>query len=169
MRKFRVGVLVVAAIFMATTVIYAGSGSKKKKGSDTKAMLPDATGVAVWEFITNTSRYQDWKMFPGKGKFYQGIAPHGMLLTTFVNDTAFGALKIGTTPLPNGSILVKENYKPDKTLMAITVMLKKKDYYPEHGDWFWAKYGPDGTIMKEGKVAGCIGCHDNDRDYIMTK
>lgn len=172
MRKFKVGMLVVAAIFMATTVIYAGSGSKKKKkGASTLAMLPDTSGAAVWASISNTSRYQDWKLFPGKGKFYEGTEPHGMLLTTYVNDQAFGALKSTVRPLPNGSFLVKENYKPDKTLAAITVMFKKRGYNPDAGDWFWAKYGPDGTIMKEGKVAGCIGCHTAGKvnDYVMTK
>ncbi len=26
-------------------------------------------------------------------------------------------------------------------------------------DWFWAKYGADGTAMMVGKPKGCIGCH----------
>ena len=48
-------------------------------------------------------------------------------------------------------------------------MVEKKANYTGQGDWFRAKNGTDGTIIKEGKVAGCSGCHDNERDYIMTK
>lgn len=70
---------------------------------------------------------------------------------------------------PNGSVVVKENYSPDKKLMAITVMQRSAGYDPEHGNWYYAKYLPDGTIdktppeMKSMPVAGkfsmCIDCH----------
>ena len=41
---------------------------------------------------------------------------------------------------------------------------------PDAGDWFWVKYAPDGKALKEGKPAGCIGCHGakKDNDYPMT-
>ena len=72
--------------------------------------------------------------------------------------------------MPKGSIIIKENYMPDKTLGAITVMDKTGD---GKDDYFWVKYMPDGTItVKEvekegkkknialaGKPKGCIGCH----------
>ena len=62
--------------------------------------------------------------------------------------------------MPNGVIIVKENYgKNQKTLMAITPMYKLKGYNPEGGDWFWAKYKADGSVDKSGKVKGCIDCH----------
>ena len=73
---------------------------------------------------------------------------------------------------PNGSILVKENYGKDKkTLMAVTPMYKVRGYNPDEGDWFWAKYGPDGNIMSSGKVEGCINCHRarKNQDWIFTE
>ena len=32
--------------------------------------------------------------------------------------------------------------------MAVTVMYRTKGYNPEGGDWYWAKYNPDGTIAQ---------------------
>ena len=71
--------------------------------------------------------------------------------------------------LPHRSVIVKENYSPDKKLMAITVMQRSKGYDTEHSDWYYAKYMPDGKIartppeMKNMPIAGkfmkCIECH----------
>ena len=49
-------------------------------------------------------------------------------------------------------------------------MYKVEGYNPEGGDWFWLKYTPDGRIEKEGKVAGCIGCHAaaQGNDWLLT-
>jgi hypothetical protein len=145
----------------------AGSFSVALAGGDS---LPKADGTAVYEYITKTSPYTQWALFPGKGKLYQGRHPHGALLTTYVNDQAADGLdkKVGT--LANGSLLVKENYKPDKTLDAVTIMYRVQGYDQDAGDWFWAKYAANGTIQKEGKVAGCIGCHAAviNNDWVFT-
>ena len=74
--------------------------------------------------------------------------------------------------MPEGAIIVKENYgKDQKTLMAITPMYRVKGYNPEGGDWFWGKYGPDGKIMASGKPKGCIQCHaaKKDNDWLFTE
>jgi len=74
-------------------------------------------------------------------------------------------------PMPEGAIIVKENYGKDKkTLMAVTPMYRIKGYNPEGGDWYWAKYGADGTVLKAGKVKGCIDCHSvqKTKDWIFT-
>ena len=65
--------------------------------------------------------------------------------------------------------LKKENYTADKKLAALTVMYKVKGYNPQAGDWFWAKYLPDGKIAAEGRVDACIQCHSMAKanDYIM--
>lgn len=132
--------------------------------------LPAAEGKAVYSYITKDNPYHDWALFPGKNKFYKGQHPHGALLTTYVNDVALSGInqKVGT--LSGGAIIVKENYMPDKTLGAVTVMYRVDGYNPEAGDWFWAKYNADGSIAKEGKVAGCIGCHTAviNNDWIFT-
>ena len=132
--------------------------------------LPAADGKAVYTYITKDNPYQDWALFPGKGKFYKGQHPHGALLTTYVNKVALDGINQRVGTLADGAIVIKENYMPDKTLGAVTVMYRVNGYDPEAGDWFWAKYNADGAIAKEGKVAGCIGCHTAaiNNDWIFT-
>lgn len=138
------------------------------------AQDPDAAmkqASELWQKIHGENYRDNWAFFPGKGELYKGTEPHGMLLTTYVNKTAEQGLTSGAKELSKGSILIKENYMPDKTLAAITVMEKTGD---EKDDWFWVKYNPDGTVAtmemeKDGKkmkmpVAGgkqtmCAMCH----------
>lgn len=110
------------------------------------------------------------------GKHYQGVHPHGAVL-----DTIEGNVKVKDH---RGHVIVKRNYggkdvsvqkvanDPSKYLGAVTVMFKREaGYDPENGDWFWAKYKPNGELDKnpkgmqlagrvaKGKPEGCIACH----------
>ena len=139
----------------------------------------------LWNSIQKDDYRDTWKLYPGKGKLYKGQHPHGAFLTTYVNGPAMEGLTSGAKELPYGSILIKENYKPDKTLAAITVMERVKGYNPDAGDWFWVKFSPTGEILTKdvekdgkkktvslaGKPKGCIGCHTASIagiQYIMT-
>jgi hypothetical protein len=107
---------------------------------------------------------------------YKGQHPHGAVL-----DTIEGTLGVDGH---NGKIIVKRNYGGEgvsnaavannraKYLKAITVMYKREaGYDSDNGDWFWAKFKPDGTLDKnpaglqlagrvaKGKPKGCIACH----------
>jgi hypothetical protein len=119
---------------------------------------PETDGKAIIAFLQE-SGYQGWQLWPGKPKFYPGRFPHGSLLTTYVSKGAYRAVRGKAGSIPTGEFVVKENYTPDKQLIAITVMYKQAGYNAEGGDWFWLKALPDGTIQEEGKVGGCIGCH----------
>ena len=132
--------------------------------------LPDTDGRTLVEFITATQDYQKWPMFPGKEALYKGQHPHGAYLTTYVSPDVLAALQSKSGNLPDGAILVKENYSPEKTLAAVTVMYRRTGYNPEGGDWFWLKYAPDKTILAEGKVDGCINCHRavQNNEWIFT-
>ncbi len=132
--------------------------------------LPAADGKALWAYLTGVKYQETFALWPGKGKLYKGKEPHGALLTTYVNKKALGAIEGKKGVMSPGAIVVKENYKPDKTLAAITVMFKVDKYNPEVNDWFWVKYAPDGKVQKEGKVGGCIGCHGQVKgnDYFFT-
>lgn len=146
-------VVYVSIILLGISFLYVG------KGIAGDAMQK---AEALWGMMQADKYQETWALFPGKGKFYTGQEPHGMLLTTYVNKTAYSGLKSGAKELPKGSILIKENYKPDKTLAAITVMDKTGD---GKDDWYWVKYMPDGSVAKKGdmslagKPGGCIGCH----------
>jgi len=106
---------------------------------------------------------------------YQGSHPHGAILDTMDSQIMVEGKK--------GSVIVKNNYggegvskkavadNPEKYLQAVTVMFKRPGYDADNKDWFWVKYAPDGSIMKNpknmalaGRVAkgmpqGCIACH----------
>ena len=114
--------------------------------------------------------YKSWEMWPGKGELYPGKEPHGSLLTTYVNDIALSAIQGKKGRLPTGSIIVKENYDADKKLVAITSMTKIVGYDSAHNDWFWLSVSADGNISAQGKVQGCINCHNanSTNDYIFT-
>ncbi|GAB5601704.1 hypothetical protein FJNA_02280 [Thermus sp. FJN-A] len=129
----------------------------------------------LWQLLAGFSG-QDyrltWHYIPGKPMgFYKGSEPHGAILRTFVNDIAYDAIRAKVGRYPVGAVLVKDNHMPDGTLAAVTVMLKMSEgYYPEGGDWFWAKYLPNGTAEAAGKVAACAACHAQVRnqDYVFS-
>lgn len=155
-----------AIITVAVLAAIAGCGQKE---AEEKASL--VSGADFWVLISKTHPYTQWNTWPGYPDLYPGKSPHGAYLKLYANEVAIQAAKEGK-PMPNGAIIVKENYGEDQTtLMAVTPMYKVSGYHPEAGDWFWAKYGPDGTIDKEGKVEGCIECHKTvaDKDWIFTE
>ena len=133
---------------------------------------PDTTGAAVWQYLQSANYRTAWQTWPGKGELYAGQEPHGMLLTTYLNDIALTALNNRAGQFPPGAIVVKENYMPDSTLAAVTTMYKVRGYSPAAGNWFWVKHLPDGSVdgPAQGRVEMCIGCHTarSANDYIYT-
>jgi len=135
----------------------------------------DDTGYAgrLWSSMASTG-------LVGKGSImstpYTGVHPHGAILDTLdAHASVDGKRNI---------VIIKRNYggegvnkqvvasNPAKWLKAVTVMYKRPGYDADNKDWFWVKYGPDGSILKNpkgmslaGRVAkgvtgaGCIACH----------
>lgn len=142
--------------------------------------LPDTTGAAIWAHLQAEDYTESWDLWPGTEPMYEGNDPHGMLLTTRVNEVALGAIEEGAEELPEGAIVVKRNYMPDGTLAAVTTMYKRSGFNPDHNDWFFAKHLPDGSLDQadmngtmvpmEGRVPGCQNCHgqEAENDYIFT-
>lgn len=136
--------------------------------------MPEVSGPALWEHLQSADYRANWELWPGKGEKYEGTEPHGLLLTTYLNEVAYDAFTNAAGRMPADAIIVKENYMPDGTLAAITTMYKVEGYNAEAGDWHWVKFLADGSIdmdgMAQGKVAMCIGCHTGkaDNDYVFT-
>lgn len=132
--------------------------------------LPGTSGAAVRGYLEEVDYQEAWTLWPGKGELYQGAEPHGLLLTTYLNEEALDALESQAGSMPSGAIIVKENYLPDETFDSTTVMYKVPGYNPQHNDWFWTKYAEDGTIQAEGMAEGCIACHGavSGNDYVFT-
>lgn len=160
----------IAASFAAA--VLTGCATEKLTVVEFLPGQPDTTGAAVWQYLQTADYQASWQTWPGKGEFYTGQEPHGMLLTTYLNDIALDALTSKAGRFPPGAIIVKENYMPDRTLAAVTTMYKVQRYNPEAADWFWVKHLPDGSVegTAEGRVAGCIECHAarQDNDYVYT-
>jgi hypothetical protein len=107
---------------------------------------------------------------------FEGNEPHGSIQQVLATTATLGGR--------SDRVVVKVNHggeganvdsvydNPNEFLGAYTVMFKRESGYdPENQDWFWAKYGPDGSLDKNpkgvplaGRVAkgmdsGCIACH----------
>lgn len=134
------------------------------------AEIPEPDADAVWQHLQDEDYRENWDLWPDRGELYTGQEPHGMLLTTYVNSIAADALANGARAMPAGAIIVKENYMPDSTFAAATVMYKSPGFDAENNDWWWLKRLADGTVEASGKGAGCINCHRGVRanDYIWT-
>jgi hypothetical protein len=131
--------------------------------------LPEGEGQALYDYILKTD-YQNWDLWPGKQALRPSTHPHGKFITTYVNKPALKAIHKKTDPLPDGSIVIAENFSPDKTLAVISVMYKKAGYNPQGGDWFWAEYGVDGKTRREGKEFYCFSCHQRQKqqDFLFS-
>jgi hypothetical protein len=151
-----------------------GCGPSEEPGGEAAESTPqasavaaaDTTGAAIWAHLQQSDYQATWTLWPGKGELYTGQEPHGMLLTTYLNDIALRALSSGAPVMPPGAIIVKENYMPDRALAAITTMFKVPGYNPDVNDWFFTKHLPSGELDRaptgmalEGRLAGCTNCH----------
>ncbi len=179
----------IPGLFMASSLVWlAGCGGEQAEvaeeayeeaaqvaAEEALAMaMPEASGSALWAYLQGADYQANWQLWPGTAEKYEGTEPHGMLLTTYVNDLGYDAITTAAGTMPASAIIVKENYMPDGTLAAITTMYKFEGYNPEAGDWHWVEFLPDGSVdmdgMLQGKVEMCIGCHGAkaDNDYVFT-
>ena len=130
------------------------------------AEMPKADPGALWNHITKVSPYTKWGQWPDYKGVQKSRSPHGDSNQVFVSPNL---LKVTAAPAPYGSIQVKEAYDQGGKLVNITVMYKLKGYNPDAGDWFWAKFTPQGQAGPYGKPRGCIRCHGASKsDYITV-
>jgi len=167
MKKCLTAVFVLMAAYFILGCLSVANAIHETIPSETQIPLPGPEAVKLNEYITKHNPYTSWNLWPGKGKYYKGSEPHGSLLTAFVNDNAYYSIR-DKKMMSDGSLIVLENYSPDKRLIAVTVMYKMKGYNPQAGDWFWAKYSPGGKVETSGKAKSCIECHatKKENDYI---
>lgn len=118
----------------------------------------------LWDAIDD---HGEWKMSSDP---YPGRSPHGDFLRI---ASTFVRLQGRSFP-----VIVKDNFAgeeqdvreaPDEHLESVTVMLRRESgYSEEHGDWFFVKYSPEGSVADgpngrplAGRVRSCIECHDH--------
>ena len=137
-------------------------GAKKADAQCKSRGVSQAHHDRLWAWLQR-AKYKNWDLVGDD--FQPGQSPHGALIKTYLR----GAVAKDPDKLPYGSVIVKENYSPDKKLMAITVMQRSKGYDTKNGDWYYAKYMPNGQIAKTppemksmpiaGRFKSCIECH----------
>lgn len=162
--RYNVTVLLLLAFFLIPTLIWANGRAGE---------MPGAEGEEFLEYITEVNPYHEWALWPGTEKFYEGTEPHGIRLTTYVNEKALSGIEQGMLEegMPYGSIIVKENYSADEELINVTSMYKKHGFNPEGGDWFWIVHTPDKQVADAGRIGMCMECHGQvkHRDYLFIE
>ncbi len=130
--------------------------------------------------ITFYPDYMSWKV----------VAPsyredRGQLRIITGNDSAIAALRSGTKPLPDGSVLAKVAWKADKhpafpvateptSFVQVEFMVKDAAKYKDTGGWGFARFVGN-ELKPYGKDAGfvseCFGCHTPvaNNDYLFTR
>ncbi len=159
--------VVFCVLLLAITVSLPLTGEEK---SEKKMMIgPEPEAEAFAHHIMKVSPYKGWGHWPGHDKIAKGKSPHGDYIMLYANPIALKAAREGAEKMPHGAIIMKENYDKDKNLVALTPMYRYEGYNPEGGDWYWAKMGPDGKTMADGKLKGCIDCHAKvkNKDWIF--
>lgn len=130
--------------------------------------LPDTTATSLWLYLERVDYRDAWDLWPGMGEFYGGPEAHGLFLTTYVNSGALAAIEQRASSMPAGAVIVTEAFLPNRTLDNVAVMYKVRGYDPDHGDWFYARFQPDGEVAAAGRVQSCRECHAEGRDYVRT-
>lgn len=90
------------------------------------------------------------------------------------NPGAMEEFKAGGTPLPVGTVVVKEKHADllaKAPLAEYGAMIKREPGYdPQHGDWeyLYVVRGPEKKVTR-GRLESCIECHSHakDKDYLF--
>ncbi len=106
-----------------------------------------------------------------------GGDPHNGTKNVYVNQERDTIAPEGEQqfPYPDGSIVVKEAFRPNKDYVGlIAIMRKKAGTDPDHNDWEFIEYtrnAPDADfkVIASGRI--CWGCHIRveDIDYVFTE
>ena len=160
-----VKIAVVVAITCLATSAFAQEGKKPFGGPDDVAFAGK-----LWKAIEG---YENWKLTTD---ISPGSSPHGKWLRLFSSWVTVDGKSYPIVVKDNhgGRGVTPERVREDREawLRAVTIMLQREPGYdPDNQNWFWAKYGKDGTVEKNdmgmalaGRVAkgmpqGCIACH----------
>jgi hypothetical protein len=93
------------------------------------------------------------------------VNEHGLIsVVVRVRNEQSSVYDNGPYPYPEGSLIVKEEYRDDQCtdLSGYTAMRKEAPgYFPAGGDWQWFRLDPYGVILQDGKQPACSQCHSS--------
>lgn len=110
-------------------------------------------------FDGEMQNYRSWNLIPGSKAKVAGAGPHGDFITSYGNDIAQKAISSNAGSMPDGAIIVKDNFTKEKEYRS-TVVMKKVD-----GKWFWGLLKPYGQARQAGygeegeRMDTCGKCH----------
>ena len=164
--------LTVSGLFAVWCHVAVAQGSGSSRSTPSRPARPQTTeefADSLWRFIVRQqSPYTKWDAVTAKNVETPGIGgAHGSNPRIYANPTAVQNL---SSP-PQGSIFVIDDYAEDgKTRNNVSIMYRAKGTDPEHNDWYWLRYLPNGSIARAGstqgarpiagKVTSCIECHE---------
>ncbi len=152
----------------------------KRASSDT-TLSPGATAAAKTKMAFP-------KDFPKGFVLYRTVAkPDGATVAKqYINNAGFAAVKAGKTQLPDGTVILVENYSKKSgaakdsletdALKGYEGMEARANWdkgFPEllvNHDWNYAVFAPDKSVRAEVNQAICLACHipAASKDYVFT-
>ena len=126
---------VVAVLCLLTL---AGNLSAAEPRSD----VHQAYAKSLWKYLTESVDYTKWQPAPDLAPF-DFTPPRAADVTTYRNAVA------RQSEMPEGSIVVTTHRDDAGQPAALTVAVRSKAGYDSRtGDWYWAHFLPDGTVVK---------------------
>lgn len=161
-------IILLSLILMCAVFLSGCTGS-----DDAQVSVDDQVTVSADELyseITSNDGYKSWDLFPGTEELAPGAGVHGDKVSIYISSDVSAALDAGDTVMPFESIIIKEGFDSENQLEELVVMYKVEGYDPDNNDWFWALYSPGGAVSAEGKIGGCINCHEKkaSNDFIFS-
>ena len=150
----------------AGVAFLAIAGCPEVAPDDTTPPPSGPTAATLFARVTETDPFQQWAQFPEAQGVIESAAPHGPMGRVWINSVVESALTDPAGTLPTDSIILKESLSNSTAEKANEwdIMWKVSDFDADNNDWFWVNVTPDGDVVAEGKIGGCIACHSGARD-----
>ncbi len=150
----------------------------QETGTTPEPIEPEEPAVALPGLPEDVAGYEQWlKLNAEPIPPVEGGDPHLGTKNVYVNQTRETIAPNGQQqfPYPDGSIVVKEAFRPNKDYVGlIAIMRKVAGIDPEHNDWEFIEYtrnAPDAEFRVIASDGICWGCHAQveDIDYVFTE
>jgi len=175
-------------LLVTVAVLIGGVVCLRRASGQAGTMAPAAgatgTAPAGAPHVTEMPKgFREWKMISiahEEGNLHS----IGVLLG---NDTAYRAMRAGTLPYPDGSVLAALHYKDvlsdennkvfgqEQSHVAgtptnIQFMVKDSKKYAATGGWGFGHFSPDGKPGTDAQLATCFPCHQKaTRDGVFSQ
>lgn len=158
---------------MPVFAVACGSDDESDSTDMTPGPAMQQASAETQSVLALTAGYRSWSKFAENPALKPSPTHNNMQVISYYNDVVGQAIAAKTLPLPNGALIVKENWAAatDAGPMALTIMHK------QGADWYWSQVTPDGKVFLDGmgvplegkSVPMCVNCHQtNVNDGLRT-